>query len=122
MRILYKHTGTVFEHRVKATKALGRPLVDPEEVHHVDGNPNNNENSNLVICPDSAYHTLLHIRTRALEAFGSPDARVCVRCKNYDVLDNLVVHSRRKVNHQYVHRECRKTAYNSWYSKGATHA
>ncbi len=59
-------------HRVKAEKALGKPLPKGAVVHHADGNPLNNENSNLVICPNQQYHQHLHSRLRVLEAGGDP--------------------------------------------------
>ena len=40
--------------RKRAAKALGRPLRHPELVHHFS-------RTQLVICPDAAYHHLLHI-------------------------------------------------------------
>jgi len=39
--------------RRRAVKALGRPLRGTEEVHHFT-------RTQLVICPDRAYHALLH--------------------------------------------------------------
>jgi hypothetical protein len=58
-----------FEHVLIAEKALGKPLPKGAVVHHVDRDSmNNNTKSpwNLVVCPDQAYHLLLHARVRAL--------------------------------------------------------
>jgi hypothetical protein len=41
------------EHRLLATRALGRPLPRKAHVHHHDGDGRNNK-GNLVICPDMA--------------------------------------------------------------------
>jgi transposase len=39
--------GYVLEHRFKMAESLGRPLTKDESVHHVDGNKQNNDISNL---------------------------------------------------------------------------
>lgn len=84
-----------------AERAFGGPLPKGAEVHHIDENPFNNEPSNLVICPDAAYHKLLHQRQRAFAACGHYDWRKCHICKQYDAPQNLWT-SRKKAHH----REC----------------
>jgi hypothetical protein len=67
-------------HRIKAEAALGRPLPPRAEIHHADGTCS--ENSVLVICEDSAYHRLLHVRMRIVRAGGDPNVdALCSCCK-----------------------------------------
>lgn len=55
------------EHVLKAEKALGKPLPADAVVHHMNGDPGDNETPwNLVVCPDQDYHLLLHRRAQAL--------------------------------------------------------
>ncbi len=76
-----KH-GYVYEHTMKAERALGRPLPPGAEVHHVDENRRNNANTNLVICQDVAYHRLLHTRAKIVRAGGNPNTQqLCSWCR-----------------------------------------
>jgi hypothetical protein len=72
-----------YVHHLKAEAVLGRTLKHNEEVHHVDGDPSNNENSNLVICPNHAYHMMLHRRQRAMDSTGNPLSIRCEYCGNH---------------------------------------
>ena len=63
--ILKKDGRQKYEHIWLAEQALGKPLPYGAEVHHVDGNPSNNNPANLVVCPDRQYHKLLHTRTKS---------------------------------------------------------
>jgi hypothetical protein len=76
-------------------------------VHHVDGNPQNNMHSNLVICL-KGYHELLHMRTRAYEACGHADWRKCLHCEKYDNPENMLRKKNRHPSDSYYHKECRK--------------
>lgn len=52
----------VYEHRHLAEKALGRPLPKGAVVHHTGARCDNHGFFKLVICPNQAYHSLLHAR------------------------------------------------------------
>lgn len=68
-------------HRVRAEMALGKPLPKKSVVHHADGSKS--DTAPLVICQDSAYHSLLHRRTRIVKAGGDPNTDAwCSRCKS----------------------------------------
>lgn len=51
-------------YRTIAARALGRALPEGAEVHHLNGDHNDNRPCNLVICQDAEYHDLLHRRMR----------------------------------------------------------
>lgn len=93
-------------HIVKAEKALGRYIPDKAEVHHLDGDSRNNENNNIVICENRAYHKLLHRRLRAYEATGNPNMAVCGICKKWDFPENLYIKENKKNGPTIRHRKC----------------
>jgi hypothetical protein len=105
---------TAREHVRIAEEVLGRALPSGAIVHHVDGNPANNEHSNLVICPNEAYHKLLHKRTAAFDATGNPDYRKCVFCKAWDSTDNM----RKRYEGNFHHPSCAaKDSLERYYAK-----
>lgn len=56
-----------YEHIYKAEQALGKPLSKEAVVHHMNNIPWDNDTPfNLVVCPDQAYHLLLHRRMKEL--------------------------------------------------------
>jgi hypothetical protein len=81
-------------HVLLAEKALGHPLPPLAVVHHVNEQRDFNEHGNLVVCPDRAYHNLLHQRMRAFDESGHYDWLRCPYCKTYDAPENLHIKSR----------------------------
>lgn len=76
----YRRRDNRLVHRLRAERALGRPLPPKAVVHHADGTYN--EHSTLVICPDQKYHFLLHVRMRVKAAGGDPNTdRLCHYCQ-----------------------------------------
>lgn len=98
----------VREHIAVAERALGKPLPVDAVVHHVNEIKDDNRPTNLVICPDRAYHALLHLRMRA-QALGLPlDWRKCVFCKQYDDPRNMGIGKTKDGRvHDHFHRICR---------------
>lgn len=108
--------GTVLEHLVIAEEALGRPLPRRAQVHHVDGNPRNNDRRNLVICEDGAYHMLLHVRQRVIAAGGNPSTqRVCGRCREAKDLSEFASFKAHKAQGKGSYcKPCRAAKFREW--------
>lgn len=104
--------GYVREHVMIAEAALGKPLPAQAVVHHIDTNPSNNKNTNLVICEDQAYHRLLHQRTDAMRACGNPDWRACLFCGRYEDPATMAIRRRMRKNVEllYYHKACNAVA------------
>jgi hypothetical protein len=104
LKIKDKAGKTRFVHRVIVEQVLGHPLPEGAQIHHVDGDKLNNTHSNLVVCPDTAYHSLLHIRADALAISGHVDWRKCSRCGEYDAPAKMRLYAARG-NGQHWHRK-----------------
>jgi hypothetical protein len=91
------------KHVLIAEKAIGHELPCGAIVHHADGTKKNNANRNLVICPDKAYHNLLHMRMRSVAAGFPAHFRRCEYCKHYDDPKNLRI----RANGRALHIPCK---------------
>jgi len=99
-----------FEHVRVAEAALGKPLPPGAVVHHVNEVKTDNRGANLVICPDRAYHNLIHARMDAMAASGDPNKRACRHCKQYDHIAAMRDYETKAGTHAYWHVECSRAA------------
>lgn len=99
----YHMVGEKLTHIAVVEAVLGHALPVGAVVHHVDHDPLNNAKSNLVVCPNQAYHVLLHVREEALNACGNADFRKCHFCSRWDDPGNMIP----KKGHGFIHRQCR---------------
>jgi len=95
--------GCVYEHILVMEEELGRPVVRPEVIHHIDEDQSNNAPENLMLFSDDFKHSQYHVKLRAFNACGNDSFRKCLICKEYDDTNNMI-----SDRHFYVHAECRK--------------
>jgi hypothetical protein len=86
-----------YEHITVAEKALGKRLPERAIVHHANEAKWDNRPGNLVVCPDEAYHRLLHMRMTARDVCGNPNWRKCWICGKYD--DPAFLRGKRQLEH-----------------------
>lgn len=110
---LYRYTGQREDgkmiplHVLIVEEVLGRRLPSKAVIHHFDGNGHNNANNNLIVCPSTDYHSLLHLRQRALEECGNAGYRKCPYCKVWDDPINMRGYAKRgKPNAIFRHVKC----------------
>lgn len=99
----YKEYGDRQAHRLRAERALGKPLPPFAVVHHADGSKD--EDAPLVICENQAYHMLLHARIRVRDAGGNPNTDC--RCGTCGVVKPAEYFNRSKYGLHGRHSRCR---------------
>lgn len=73
--------GYAYEHRLVAEQKIGRRLLPGEQVHHIDGNKQNNAPDNLEVAQDTAHHAVRHRRAGStLRVPGEPNPVVFCAC------------------------------------------
>jgi len=88
--------GYVKEHILVMEDMIGRFVVSPEEVHHIDRDRANNIPENLSLCKNNFEHKLLHRWMEAREACGHDDWRKCVYCKQWGAPETVRPHNSKK--------------------------
>lgn len=71
--------GYAYEHRLVAEEKLGRRLVKGEEVHHIDGNKQNNDPANIEVL-DRAEHAKQHRKRKDLRDPGEINDLIACGC------------------------------------------
>lgn len=105
-------------HRVRAERALGKPLPPDAVVHHADGTKR--DDAPLVVCQDEQYHRLLHMRMRIVRAGGNPNTqRICANCRRLKSLIDF--HRSTKAGHQKYCKLCKCQKLNAWVAANRDH-
>jgi hypothetical protein len=80
------HQGYVREHRLVMEEYLGRFLTRKEEVHHIDGNKENNRIGNLMLFPNSSEHSRYENTglKRGNKILIDMSGRVCLLCNSVE--------------------------------------
>lgn len=72
--------GYAYEHRLIAEAKIGRKLQPGEQVHHIDGNKQNNDPENLEVTSGIAEHRVHHRRRKDLRVPGEDNPLIDCAC------------------------------------------
>lgn len=101
----------ICEHVLVAEKAFGKSLPPNTQVHHVNEDTLDNQNDNLVICENNAYHQLLHQRKKAFSSTGDANSKRCTICGEWIWPDEINVRKYKRKSRpngcgRWFHGEC----------------
>ena len=99
-------TRLAFEHVRVAEQMLGRTLGRYEEVHHIDGDKENNQPYNLMVMRTGADHHRIHATKRGVECFKTEDGSFIVVYKQNTCPFCLRLFQPNSTKQTYCSNEC----------------
>jgi DNA-directed RNA polymerase specialized sigma24 family protein len=77
-RYIWRDGKKIAEHRAIMEDHLGHPIGREEVVHHIDGDPLNNDLANLTMMT-RADHLILHLRVMPIEPWTADEEEAAIR-------------------------------------------
>lgn len=105
-RISSSNQDEQYIHRYVIEQHLGRKLVPPECVHHINENKLDNRLVNLELCKDQAHHAMLHIRQHA--AKHNTNLETHAWCTYHQVYELKEMFSTSLQHWNGLHNQCRE--------------
>lgn len=99
------------EHRIVMEKHLGRKLTKTEVVHHIDGDKNNNDISNLKLFSNISEHVKFHAKHDKNFASGKNKRKLednKLKCSVCGILKDLSEFQKQSQKHLGVMGTCKK--------------
>ena len=110
---------SIGRHRLTVYEATGKFYKHPIVIHHIDENKENNSNTNLVVCPDQAYHLHIHYRQSVLDDGYHPDVHnKCTDCEEYKLHEDFSKNKTRASGLNNICKSCASTRNRERYKRG----